>query len=278
MAKVVILSPRESDASTLTASSQTAALPVSHLQQMQPKQKWRTDSALSPYIEFDFGSAGCAANGFALVGHNLTSAATLRIRGKATYPVTSSPTIDTTALSAWPATGKPTDPYWPHFLSWLSWSNSTSLRYWRLDIADAGNTDGYVQAGRLMLGPYWTPGFLNFDFTGVPYGFDQTDIQDTTESGETFTDRRALSAPRLFQTQVSAGEEDDVLAGIAEIRRLRGMWGDVVCLLDPTATTHFHRKSMQGVFNAKQKHILTPQTSPNGQSLWTAELPLRELI
>lgn len=278
MANIIILSPRDSDAATLAASSQVTTLPVANLQNMQPKKKWRTDAALTPYIEFDFGSAGCAANGFALIGHNLTSAATLRIRGKATYPVTSSPTIDTTALSAWPSTGKPTDASWPHYLSWLSWTKPVALRYWRLDISDGANTDGYIQAGRVMLGEYWQPSLLSVDVGGTFLGFDQIDAQDVSDYGETFTDRRNVSAPRIFELTISAAERDEVLTGIADIRRLRGMWGDVACLIDPAATTHFHRQAMQGLFTAKARHTPIKCITPGGDWAWTTDLPLRELI
>lgn len=276
MANVIILSPRLSDGATMVASSQVASLPVSNLQNMQPKRKWRTDGATSPYVEADFRATGCAANGLALIGHNLTASATIRVRGKATYPVTSAPTVDTGAVSAWPATGKPGDESWPHFLSWLSWANASALRYWRIDIADGSNPAGYIEAGRLMLGSYWQPS-RNFDLGGVPLGFDQRDIQMLTEYGGTFTDRRTMSAPRVFQVAISAADRDEVMAGVADLMRLRGTWGDVACLLDPAATTHFHRHSMQGVFMQAQRHQMTQLFTASGEA-WSVELNLREVI
>ena len=275
-AAVIILSPKASDAATLAASSAVATLPVSNLQNMQPKRKHRFTGCTSEYVEFDFGAGGCAANGFAYIGHNGTSALTVRVRGKATYPVTSSPTVDTTAVSAWPVTGKPTDAGFPHFLSWVSWVNSTALRYWRVDFADAANPAGYLEGGRAMLGAYWQP-TITIDLGGVPLGFDQRDVQTFTEYGETFTDARNVSAPRLFQVQISAADRNEVLSGISEIRRLRGMWGDVACLLDPAATTHFHRHSMQGIFTAQQRHNMTQLFTSNGE-MWSVDLPLREVI
>lgn len=274
MANILILSPGSSDAATLTADSEVSTLPATNLQGIQPKKKWRTTS-LTPYLDIDFGTAGCAANGFALIGHNLTSAATIRVRGKATFPVTSSPTVDTTAVSAWPATGKPSDTYWPQYLSWLSWVNVTALRYWRIDISDSGNTDGYLQAGRLMLGPYWQP-TTNFDLSGTPLGRDQRDVQTVTDYGEIFTDRRSRSAARRFSLQISSADKREVNDGIGEIQRLRGMWGDVACLLDTAATTDFHRNSMQGVFTSPQEHQFTQQFTTNGEA-WSVSFPLREV-
>ncbi|NDH64091.1 MAG: hypothetical protein EBY18_21155 [Alphaproteobacteria bacterium] len=207
MANIVILSPVDSDAAILGVSSAVSTLPAGNLQNMQPKRKWRS-SGLTEYITVDFGAGGAACNGLVLVGHNLTGAATLRLRGKATPDVTVSPTVDTTAVSAWPATGKPAVGDWPQHLSWLSWSNSTALRYWRLDIADGANPAGYLQAGRLVLGRYWQPS-INFDLGGTPLAYDQRDVQVTTDYGEIFTDRRQRSAARRFGLQVSAAEPVD---------------------------------------------------------------------
>lgn len=275
MGNIVILSPVDSDAASLGVSSAVSTLPASNLQNMQPKRKWRS-SGLTEYITADFGAGGAACNGLALVGHNLTGAATLRLRGKATPDVTVSSTVDTTAVSAWPATGKPAVVDWPQHLSWLSWSNSTALRYWRLDIADGANPAGYLQAGRLVLGRYWQP-TINFDLGGMPLAHDQRDVQVVTDYGETFTDRRTRSAPRRFALQISAADRREVLDGIAEIQRLRGLWGDVICLLDPAATTDFHRHSMQGVFSAPQEHRIVPQFTANGE-MWTVDLQLREIF
>lgn len=275
MANIVILSPRDSDAASLTADSEVSTLPAANLQNIQPKRKWRT-TTLTPYLTLDFGAAGIAANGLAVIGHNLTGAATIRVRAKATSDVTSSPTVDTTAVSAWPATGKPSDAYWPQYLSWVAWANASALRYWRIDFDDGANADAYLQAGRLMLGRYWQP-TNNFDLGGTPLGFDQVDVQTRTDYGEIFMDRRARSAARRFSLAISAADREEVLGGIGEIQRLRGGWGDVACLLDTAATTHFHRHSMQGVFTAAQEHQMVPLFNTNGEA-WTVNFPLREVI
>lgn len=276
MANIIILSPTFSDAATFATSSAVTTLPAINLQTMPPKQKWRA-SGMTEYITIDFGSGGSlACTGLALIGHNLTSAATLRLRGKATSDVTVSPTVDTTALSAWPATGVPADTYWPQYFSWLSWTSGGALRYWRLDIADGANPDGYVEAGRLMLGAYWQP-TINFDLGGTPLGRDQRDVQTVTDYGEIFTDRRQRSAARRASLQISAADKREVLDGVQEVQRLRGMHGDVACLLDPAATTDFHRFSMQAVFTAAQDHQIVPQFS-GGDVMFTVSLPLREVV
>ena len=275
MKYITVLSPTDSDAATLAASSQVATLPVANLQNMQPKRKWRS-GGVTESITIDLGAA-VACNGFALIGHNFTSAATIRVRGKATADVTVSPAVDTTAVSAWPASGKPSITRWPQWLSWVSWANETALRYWRVDIADAGNADGYLQAGRLMLGRYWRPSD-NFDLGGSPLSFDTKDVQTIGDFGDTFTDRRgSSSAARKFSLQIIAADKDDVLDGIAEIQRLRGMWGDVVMLLDPDADARFHTHSAQVLFTTPQAHSIAPYFTGNGET-WSVNFESREVI
>jgi hypothetical protein len=49
-----------------------------------------------------------------------------------------------------------------------------------------------------------------------------------------------------------------------------------VVLLDPDATTDFHRQSMQGVFTSPQEHPIVPQFTENGE-MWVVNFPLREV-
>ncbi len=275
MARIAVLSPRDSDLATMAAGSEVATLPAVNLQNQQPKKVWRSASA-TDYITVTFG-APVAANMLALNGHNLSAGGVFRVRGAGTLANTAAaPLVDTGWQSVWPATGKPGDAYWPRYLSALLWSNDALFQYWRVDIADPAVSQAYVEAGRLALGRYWQP-TTNFDLGGTPLGFDQVDVQTRTDYGEIFTDRRQRSAARRFGLQISAADRREVLDGIAEIQRLRGLWGDVICLLDPAATTDFHRHSMQGVFGATQEHRIVPQFTANGE-MWTVDLQLREII
>lgn len=275
MARVLVLSPRDSDAATIAAGAEVATLPAANLQNQQPKKVWRS-SATEDYINLTF-AAPVACNMLSLIGHNLSALGVLRVRGADTIAsTTAAPSVDTGWQSAWPTAGKPSDADWPRYLSPVVWSNDALYQCWRVDIADPSPLQSYIEAGRLHLGRYWQPS-INFDLGGVPLGFDQRDVMVATEYGQTFTDRRTRSAPRLFGLQISAADRNEVLAGIAEIQRLRGMWGDVTCLLDASATTHFHRHSMQGVFTTQQAHSIVPQFTDAGE-MWTVTLNLREVI
>ena len=276
-AVLMVLSPLDSDAATLSASSQVATLPVGNLQAMQPARVWRADGVTEVSITVAF-ARGVAANAMALVGHNLFAAGVLRVRLADTLAnLTAAPAVDTGWQSAWPVTGRPNDVNWPRQLSALTWSNDAAFAFARLDIADPSPLKTYIEAGRLVLCRAWQP-TANFDLAGaLPMGFDQRDIQTMTDYGGMFTDRRTRSAPRRVQVALSFTNRREALDGIADIRRQAGMWGDIVVLLDPSATTDFHRLSLQGVFTTQQEHRLTQLFDQSGE-LWTAEIPVREVI
>lgn len=275
MKNVLLLSPAASDAAVLSVSSQLQSLPAANLQSYRPDKKWRAYGT-TEWVALDLGTP-VACNTLALVAHNLSAGGTLRVRGAASQAaVTAAPVVDTAARSAWPATGKATAPRWPHWLSLLTWANETPLRYWRVDIVDPGNSDGWLEAGRLMLGPKWQPS-LNFDLGGTPLALDQMDVQAKTSWGRLFTDRRATSAARIFAVEISALDKREVMGGLFEIQRERGLWGDVVCCLDPEEGTDFHVFSMQGVFVQRAEYPIVPYFTPNG-AMFTAKIQLNELI
>ena len=277
MSNVLVLSPQDSDAATLSASSQVATLPVANLQTIQPQKKWRSNGVTESIVITPLSALPW--NALSLVGHNLTGAATIRVRGAATLGgLTSSPPIDTGAVSAWPATGKPTVANWPNYLSLVTWANVTGYGFWRIDIADAGNAAGYLEAGRLLMGTSWQPG-NNFDVAGSPIGFDAQDTQTRTPFGYIFTSKVANRAARLFSLQITGDDKRSVFDGIAEIQHQRGLWGDVVCCLDPGETTDFHRFAMQGVFTTKSDYPVTPFfDGATGRAQFGAKLNLSELL
>lgn len=272
---LILLSPADSDAAVISASSETSDLPVTNLQNVQPRKKWRS-SGTSVYLLVTF-PAGVACNAFALVGHNLSASATVRIRGaNSLAAVTAAPVYDLGTVSAWPASGKPSVTNWPQHMLLKKWSNSTGLTVWRIDIVDSAPVTTYLEAGRLALGACWQPS-INFDLSGTPLGFDNSDVQARTPYGGLFTDRRTISPPRIFEVAIYALNKREAFDGIYEIQRLRGMWGDLICCLDPAETTDLHRFTMQGAFTMGGAYTLPPTFDADG-NMFGAGIKLREFI
>lgn len=130
------------DSATITASSEVASLPASNVAQLWRSKPWRSTGCASEWIKFDFGAAA-AVRALALVGHNFTSGATLKIQANAT-DVWTAPSIDVTLT------------YHADNVVYL-WSSDQSYRYWRITIVDASNPDGFIEVGRVFLGQTATP-------------------------------------------------------------------------------------------------------------------------
>ena len=273
--RMMLLSPGDSDLATITASAQVASLPVANLQAMQPQKKWR---AMATSVQFSISCAApLGANALALVAHNLSGMATIRVRGAATLALAASgPSIDTGAQWAWPSTGKPVAPSWPNWISLVRWAGMAACQCWLVDILDPDPSQTYIEAGRLVLGAAWQPS-VNFDLGGKVLAFEPLDVQARTSSGYTFTDRRACSPGRRVALSVAAGNAREIQDGLAELQRLRGAWGDVICFLDPAATTDFHRLSMQALFVGAPDYAAVPYWDTDGGRL-SAGITLTEIL
>lgn len=273
---VLFLSSEPVDGATLVASTEVSTLPVSYLEDVQPEKKWRATGCAAENITIDLGVATiCTA--LSLIGHNLTSAATLRVRGAATAAgVTAAPSVDTGApgVSAWPASGKHTDTNWPQELSLVRWSNAVAYRYWRLDIVDAANPAGYVQAGRLHIGKAFQPSF-NVD-QNPSLGLVSPDAQARTPYGRTFTDPRG-AASRRFGLPLSGANHTDMTRSLFQLQRYCGLARDFTFSLDPAATADFHLYSMQALFADLREFEGQPWFDTEAQ-VWRTSLTLTEPI
>lgn len=273
---LIILSPAASDAATLAASSAASDLPVTNLQNVQPRRKWQSTGTAAEYITLEYATA-VAADQLAIVGHNLSGSATVRVRGaNSAAAVTAAPVYDSGVVSAWPVSGKPTATDWNHHILFKALSNSTALTNWRIDLADSAPVTTYLEAGRLALGAKWQP-TPSFDLGGTPMGFDVRDVQSITPHGELFTERRNASPARVFELAIYALSRREAFDGIYELQRLRGMWGDVICCLAPDETTDLHIFTMQGAFMAGGAYTLPPAFDSAG-NMFGAGIRLREFI
>lgn len=128
------------DLYTLTESEENASYPAENTQDVRLVKTWRTNDATAVTIYCDAGTgltltADCAA----IINHNFTTAATVAVQAA------TASTFADIALSA--------------NVTWrdgpmVVYFTSGEYRYWRFNISDIGNGDGYYDIGRLMLGEY----------------------------------------------------------------------------------------------------------------------------
>lgn len=139
------------EAASLSGGYWLGGYPLSNLQNRYLHLKARTINAttLSTVIAIDLGAAQ-PVGVLALINHNLTAAATVRIQGADNSG--QSPTLyDSTALTIYE--GQDYAIAFP----------STAARYWRVSIEDTGNPAGYVELGRVFFGPAFEPE-INLDW------------------------------------------------------------------------------------------------------------------
>ena len=128
------------DTATITSSSEVTGLPDDNAVQAFVARVWRTTGDTAEWIKFDLGSAKKITM-VAIFGHNLTSGATVTIEAH---------TSDSWTTPAYSATIT-----W-HAQALVKFLDQT-YRWWRITFADAANTDGYIEIGRICAGEYVEP-------------------------------------------------------------------------------------------------------------------------
>lgn len=248
MSNIAIATPILSDAATVTATDELGNFPVTNLQTKQPSVKWRT-AGLSPAVVIDLGSAG-AINLVGLFATNTTSAATWRIRAAASEAnLTASPGYDSGSVAAWPETGMATD--WPavNLIHWLT--AAQTFQWWRIDLADAGNPAGYLQAGRVYVAAAWQP------TRNLQRGW-SIEPQDESETfraqgGQEYDEIRPQR--RIAKFRLAFLSEDELYDNVFEIDRRQGRTGDVFVMRDPTHASHLHKQSVYGTLKGSEPAV-----------------------
>lgn len=247
------------DAGTLTGGSWAATLPRANLQnRIVAKVARSTDATLaSTKFDIDIG-ADKVSRVAALIGHNFSLAAKYRLRcGTDATFVTN--LFDSGWVDVWPPVYNSTDLDWQALNWWsgkylaeeiagITWQKIIDLgsamnaRYWRFEIDDTTNTAGYVEIGRLFIGPAWQP-TINMSY-GAGIGWeDKTEVQEALSGAEFFDQRRPY---RVAQFQTGFMETDEGFSRAFEIHRRSGVHEEVLFVWDPDDTIHAVRRQFMG--------------------------------
>ena len=206
-----------SDDAAVSTDSEIATLPASNVQQPHVAQKWHTARGVkSAYLIFDM-SALVTCDTLAVLGTNLTSAATVQVRASDSDPtVTSSLDYDSGVVSA-----AIDDVYGAIYLV----LTSTNARYWRIDFADA-TVDDNLQIGRVFLGPSWTPTIdMQLGCAVMP---DDPSIVSQSYGGQDWIDQRPQQ--RVMQFELDFMPEAEMTENAFEMMRAAGIADDVLAM------------------------------------------------
>ena len=216
---MIIAWDNKADAAAVTAGSEVTTLPGSNVKTQHLSQKWNTVAGVkSSYLLFDMLSAvACAL--LAVLGTNLTSAATMRLRASNTdSTAVAGDLLDTGTIAAGVKTG-----YGAIYKSF----NSVTARYWRLDLTDASLPDN-LQVGRVFLGPSWS------HTDKLTYGWSVTPVDasviDESYGGQEYADQRPQR--RQLDFTLDWGTEANMYGNAFAMARANGIVLDAVALQD----------------------------------------------
>lgn len=205
-------------------------------------QKWVSASLAASETRMQFALSGAPSVAlFALVNHNLSLAATVRLTGSNNN--WASTVYDSGAVAAFPA-GTTAASRKRH--SWTWWhrlSAPTACGQWRLEISDASNPAGYVSAGRLLAAQgLWQPS-INM-LQGALLGFEGgAEPQVALNGGEYFTERPSV---RVANFRLQQPTEEMLSNAMDVIACGGGPQRELLFVYDPADGVHAVRRTVFG--------------------------------
>lgn len=233
------------DEAVLSGGSWMAALPLTNLQNRVIAKVARSSNATLAATQFDLNLGRARRIGMlSLIGHNLTVLAKVRVRGDDASDF-ATPLYDSGWVDVWPSGMIPPalleweeDNFWLGTLSDQARAGYQSpfihrvlglpsLQYWRVEIDDSSNSDGYVHIGRAFLADVWQP--ERGPVVGAAIGVeDQTPVESSLGGSEYFD---ARAKPRLHRFDLRAMPKAEAYSRVLDLQNLLGIAGEI--LIDP---------------------------------------------
>lgn len=196
MSNLRIIYDNAADTATLSTSSTAGSLVASNMQTNKKMQVWRSTSTTASITAT--WPSGKMINGVILPFTNLTSGATIRVRGY-TLTTDTTPIFDSGTIFACPAVplGQ-----WMWGDSQLgansfSYGGGAYARCWleipfavtkiAIDLVDTSNLSGYIEVGKIVAGKWWSPE-VNTEVSATTIAVDDTTKQFRTDSGDLMSD------------------------------------------------------------------------------------------
>lgn len=259
MANVMLGFPNRIDASVLSGGAWMASLPLSNLQDRVIGRVARTANLALASTQFDINlGAPKPIRTIGVIHHNCSLFAQYRIRGASdasfshvvydagfadVWPVVyPSESLDWEADNWWSGkyTAEEIDGYTATLVHILP-ANKLA-QYWRIEFSDTNNPAGYLQFGRVFIGPAWQPTY-NMAI-GASLGWQtKTDIQEAISGAEYFQRRVPYRVERF---SLNLMKQDEAFANAFEIQRRAGIDQEILFIHDPDDTVHALRRRFLG--------------------------------
>jgi len=259
MGNCMIAFPNRADTSVLSNGVWLAALPLQNLQSRVIGKVARSANtqAASTRLDIDLGRS-TKTQVLALRNHNLSQSASARVTASAT-PAFTSLDYDSGWRDVWPvvypfgALEWEDDNWWSgkytkeeregYITEWsLVLPKAKVSRYWRIEIRDLDNPSGFVEFGRLFIGPAWQP-VLNMSYGASIQWETKTVVQEARSGAEYFDVRPPY---RVEKFVLSWLKQDEAFTRAFEMQRQAGVHGELFFVHDPDDTVHALRRRFMG--------------------------------
>lgn len=247
--------------STLSGGSWLAALPLNNVKNKQIGRVARSSDATNASTKFDIDltTAERVIRVISLVNHNFSLTAQYRIRG-ATDSGFTSLLYDSGTVDVWPSVYPPGTAEWESTNFWTGQYTSEDIstyttnlcvildtnialaRYWRVEIFDSSNADGYVEIGRVFIGSGYIP--VNDASTGLSIGWETPTTVTKSLSGAKYFQSR--TPYRVVNFELDVMTVDEGMANLFEIDKRLGIDKEVIYIFDIDDTFHSIRRRFIG--------------------------------
>ncbi len=260
MANTLICFPNRADQATLSGGAWEATLPRANLQHRTLGKVARTSSDAASATQFDIDlGVERFIRALALVNHNISLDGLIRIRAS-TVSNFASTVYDSGWHDVWPTVYAFGEVAWGEINFWDGQysdeeragytaayahilTSAAQARYWRVEIDDTANADGYIEIGRLFIGDGWQPTY-NMSYRGAGIGWETGTEAQLARSGAEYFDRR--TPHRIVRFILDWMSEDDGMSRASELFRRAGVDQEVFYAFDPSDTVHALRRQFLG--------------------------------
>jgi hypothetical protein len=260
VANILLAYQNRTDGGTLSNGSWLSTLPLTNLQNRLVQRVARSTNAALASTKFDINLGSAKTVGvLALVVHNMSVLGKVRITGSDNSGFVS-PIYQSAWIDVWPSGMIPQsllnwedDNFWLGTLSNAARAGYQSpfihilpttqtLQYWRVEVDDTANADGYVQIGRLFMSPTWTP-TINYNYgAGLVYK-DNTGVEQSLSGAEYFDVKTKVREFSFTLEWLTPGEAYDTML---ELQRLVGISGEILQIPDQADTLRIPARAYVG--------------------------------
>lgn len=259
MSNITFGYPNRTDEATLSGGSWNASLPLANLKNRILAKVARTVDTLLASTKFDIDLGQSRFIGaLALVVHNISVSGKVRLRGSNVADF-STTVYDSGWVNVWPVGMIPQDlleweddNFWLGTLAaearagyqspYIHLFTRVSARYWRPEIDDTGNSDGYIHIGRLFIADVWTPA-TNMSY-GLSLGYEDHSQIEESLGGTEYFDTRKKS--RITKLSLDWMDSVEAYSRLLEMQRMLGTSGELLIVPDPADSVNQVRRSYLG--------------------------------